>query len=91
MNQKSMVLMNCSVLEVDNVISFIKKNGSKDDISMKFFRSSLFYVAPYTFELLNLEIYQGVYPDKLKIVKVIHIHKKMRVTMLQVTGYFRAL
>ena len=32
MNQKSMALINCSVLQVVNVISYIKKNGSIDYI-----------------------------------------------------------
>ena len=45
------------VLEVDNIISSIKKNDSIDDISMKFFKLSLFYVAPYIFMNLLTHVY----------------------------------
>ena len=75
-NQKSMVFMNCSVSDIENVISSIRKYGSIDDISMKFYRPSLSYVAPYICEFFNQCIQHDVYPNNLKMAKVIPSHKK---------------
>ena len=64
------------VFDVKNVICSIKKNGSIDYISMKFFKSYLFYEIPYKCKLLNLCMQHGVNRYNLKIAKVIPIHKK---------------
>ena len=75
-NLNSMVFRSSTLVEVNNIIDSIKKPGSIDDVSMRFFKLSLPYVSFFIRDLFNLCIEHSTYPDNLKTAKVTPIHKK---------------
>ena len=74
----SMFLFNTSVPEIIKIIKSLKNTNSTgyDDLSTKFIKLSSTLLAPVLVKLFNLSIQTGVYPDLLKVAKVIPIFKK---------------
>ena len=74
----SMYLFNTTLEEVLNTIKSLKntKSTGYDDFSTKFIKLSATIIAPELVKIFNLAINKGIYPDNLKIAKVIPIFKK---------------
>ena len=74
----SMVLSNTSQVEILEIIKSLKNTNSTgyDDFSTKFIKLAAPLIAPFLEKLFNLALSSGVYPDNLKIAKVIPIFKK---------------
>ena len=74
----SMYLFNTTLAEVLNTIKSLKntKSAGYDDFSTKFIKLSATIIAPELVKNFNLAISKGIYPDNLKIAKVIPIFKK---------------
>jgi len=75
---QSIFLYNTNITEIINTVRNLKNNNSTghDGISLKFMKLSLPILAPALVKIFNLSISSGIYPDKLKIAKVIPIFKK---------------
>ena len=75
---QSIFLYNTNVTEIINIVRNLKNNNSTghDGISLKFMKLSLPILAPALVKIFNHSLSSGVYPDKLKIAKVIPIFKK---------------
>ena len=73
-----MYLFNTTLAEVLNTIKSLKntKSAGYDDFSTKFIKLSATIIAPELVKNFNLAISKGIYPDNLKIAKVIPIFKK---------------
>ena len=74
----SMYLFNTTLAEVLDTIKSLKntKSTGYDDFSTKFIKLSATLIAPELVKIFNLAINKGIYPDNLKIAKVIPIFKK---------------
>ena len=75
---QSIFLHNTNITEIINTVRNLKNSSSTghDEISTKFIKLSLPILAPALVNIFNLSISTGVYPDRLKIAKVIPIFKK---------------
>ena len=75
---QSMYLYETNESEVKKIISSFenKKSTGYDGITTKFLKISSNFISKYISEIINLSIKTGQYPNKLKIAKVIPIHKK---------------
>ena len=62
-----------------------KKSKGSDDLPGKFISISAPLVADTLSKLFNLSIYNGEYPDVLKIAKVIPIYKKVNILISIIT------
>ena len=74
----SMYLFNTSVEEIIRVIKSLKNSNSlgHDNLPTKFIKLSAAQIAPALEKIFNLSMKTGVYPDALKVAKVIPIFKK---------------
>ena len=75
---RSMYLFNTTVAEILKIIKSLKHSNSLgyDDFPTRFIKLSASQIAPALEQIFNLSIKTGVYPDILKIAKVIPIFKK---------------
>ena len=73
-----MYLFNTTVAEILKIIKSLKNSNSLgyDDFPTRFIKLSASQIAPALEQIFNLSIKTGVYPDILKIAKVIPIFKK---------------
>ena len=76
--EESLTLTNISEAEILGTIKDLKNTNSTgyDDFSTKFVKLTAPLLAPALVKLFNLALSTGVYPDNLKIAKVIPIFKK---------------
>ena len=76
--QHSIFLHDISEAEVIKAIHSLKNSNSTgyDDFTTKFVKLSSTILAPALVKIFNLSIHTGVYPDSLKMAKVIPIFKK---------------
>ena len=74
----SMLLQKITEIELNNTIKNLKNNNSTgpDEYSTKFIKLSSPILVPALVKIFNLAISTGVYPNSLKIAKVIPIFKK---------------
>ena len=74
----SMYLFNTNTVEILKIIKSLKNTNSTgyDDFSTKFVKLSASLIAPALVKIFNLAINTGIYPDSLKIAKVIPVFKK---------------
>ena len=79
---QSFFLYKTNVTEIINTVRNLKNTNSTghDEFSNKFIKLSLPILAPALETFFNLSISTGIYPDKLKIAKVIPIFKKEATT-----------
>ena len=75
-NPRNMFLRTASPEEVEYLITLIDKGDSIEDISPKFLKMSVNHISTHLSNLFNLCLEKSVYPDLLKISKVIPVHKK---------------
>ena len=75
---QSIFLFNTNITEIINTVRNLKNSNSTghDEFSLKFIKLSLPILAPSLVKIFNLSLTTGIYPDKLKIAKVIPIFKK---------------
>ena len=75
---QSIFLFNTNTAEIISTVRNLKNSNSTghDEISPKFIKLSLPILAPALVKIFNLSLTSGIYPDKLKIAKVIPIFKK---------------
>ena len=75
---QSMLLYKISHSEIKNAIKNLKNSNSsgEDEITSDFVKLSAPVLIPALHAILNLSLSTGVYPHKLKIAKVVPIHKK---------------
>ena len=73
-----MYLFNTNTVEILKIIKSLKNTNSTgyDDFSTKFVKLSASLIAPALVKIFNLAINTGIYPDSLKIAKVIPVFKK---------------
>ena len=73
-----MLLQKITEMELNNTIKNLKNNNSTgpDEYSTKFIKLSSPILVPALVKIFNLAISTGVYPNSLKIAKVIPIFKK---------------
>merc|ERR1712240_460962 len=74
----SMYLFNTNTVEILKIIKSLKNTNSTgyDDFTTKFVKLSASLIAPALVKIFNLAISTGIYPDSLKIAKVIPVFKK---------------
>ena len=74
----SIYLEEVTILELQNEINDldVKKSSGHDDLSAKFIKIISPVVSAPLCEVINQALVTGIYPDLLKIAKVIPIHKK---------------
>ena len=75
---KKSLYVKTSEFEICKIIKSLKNTNSTgfDHFSTKFIKLSISLLAPTLVKLFNHSIQSGLYPDLLKIVKVIPIFKK---------------
>ena len=75
---QSMLLYKISQDEIKNAIKNLKNSNSSgdDEITSSFVKLSAPVLIPALHMIFNLSLTSGVYPHKLKIAKVVPIHKK---------------
>ena len=75
---QSMLLYKISQNEIKNAIKNLKNSNSSgaDEITSTFVKLSAPILIPALHGIFNLSLTSGVYPQKLKIAKVVPIHKK---------------
>ena len=75
---QSMFLFETNAEEVAKIITNLenKKSTGHDDITVKFIKISSIYISELLAQVINISIKTGIYPDQLKIAKVIPIYKK---------------
>ena len=75
---QSIFLFNTNMTEIISTVRNLKNSNSTghDEFSLKFIKLSLPILAPALVKIFNLSLTSGIYPDKLKIAKVIPIFKK---------------
>ena len=75
-NPKSIVIPDITVGEIINVISSLNNSSAGyDDMSASIMKKCIDqYITPLTY-LINYSIRQGIFPDELKIAKIIPIFK----------------
>ena len=75
---QSMFLFETNAEEVAKIITNLenKKSTGHDDITVKFIKISSIYISELLARVINISIKTGIYPDQLKIAKVIPIYKK---------------
>ena len=75
---QSIFLQSTNITEIINTVRYLKNTNSTghDDIPLKFIKLSLPVLAPALEKIFNLSISSGIYPNKLKIAKVIPVFKK---------------
>ena len=73
-----MYLYKINQKEIRDAINNIKSSNSSgpDEITSSFVKISAPILIPALDRIFNLSISTGVYPDKLKVAKVVPIHKK---------------
>ena len=73
-----MYLFETNAEEVAKIITNLenKKSTGHDDITVKFIKISSIYISELLARVINISIKTGIYPDQLKIAKVIPIYKK---------------
>ena len=76
--KQSMFLYKISQKEIQNAINNLKNNNSSgpDEITSSFVKISAPILIPALDKIFNLSLSSGIYPHKLKVAKVIPIHKK---------------
>ena len=76
---QSMLLYKISQNEIKNAIKNLKNSNSSgdDEITSTFVKLSAPVLIPALHMIYNLSLTSGVYPHKLKIAKVVPIHKKV--------------
>ena len=76
--QHSLFFHDISEEEIINAIRNLKNSNSTgcDDFTTKFVKLSSSILAPALVKIFNLSIHTGIYPDSLKLAKVIPIFKK---------------
>ena len=81
---QSFFMHKTNVTEIINTVRNLKNTNSTghDEFSNKFIKLSLPILAPALERIFNLSLSSGIYPDKLKIAKVIPIFKKGNSTFL---------
>ena len=81
---QSFFLRKTNVIEIIDTVKKLKNSNSTghDDFSNKFIKLSLPILAPALVKIFNLSLSSGIYPDKLKIAKVIPIFKKGATTSI---------
>ena len=74
----SMYLFNTNTVEILKIIKSLKNTNftGYDNFSTKFVKLSASLIAPALVKIFNLAISTGIYPDSLKIAKVIPVFKK---------------
>ena len=74
---QSILLVRTNVEEITSLINKMqdKKASGYDSINAKFLKLTSAYIAPIICDIFNSMIKTGIYPDELKIAKVIPIYK----------------
>ena len=75
---QSILLHKISQKEIDNAIKNLKNSSSSgpDEITSKFVKLSAPILIPALDKIFNLALKSGIYPNKLKIAKVVPVYKK---------------
>ena len=76
-NCKTMFIAPTDDAEIISVVNNLKKNSSQgaDSISPRVAHCITKYVAPQLSSIFNKSLSTGIFPDSLKIARVIPIHK----------------
>ena len=76
--QHSLFFHDISEEEINTAICNLKNSNSTgyDDFTTKFVKLSSSILAPALIKIFNLSVHTGIYPDNLKMAKVIPIFKK---------------
>ena len=75
---QSMFLFETDAEEVAKIINNLenKKSTGHDDITVKFIKISSTYISELLARVINISIKTGIYPDQLKIAKILPLYKK---------------
>ena len=75
---QSMFLFETDAEEVAKIINNLenKKSTGHDDITVKFIKISSIYISELLAQVINISIKTGIYPDQLKIAKILPLYKK---------------
>ena len=74
--ENQLVFNVCSISEVSTIISRIQSNSSGvDGISLKIAKSVKSVITPVVCNLINKSIEKGIFPEVLKVAKIIPLHK----------------
>ena len=75
-HERSLFLFDSTSNEVSSIIKGLKNNSSSSDILVKVLKLGVDYFSIIISELINLCIDASIFPNQLKIAKVIPIHKR---------------
>ena len=75
-NEHSMYLQPTDTIEISHIIKKLKESSAGyDEIQAKVVKASLLYLIEPLKNLINLSLSEGIFPNELKIAKVIPIYK----------------
>ena len=79
-----------TLLEVNDLINILNpsKSVGSNSIPIKLLKIFGHSVSPLLALLVNQSFQSGIFPDKLKMAKVISVSKKEILSLLQITGQF---
>ena len=77
-NEKTFFFLPVTSLEVNEVISTLdqSKASGYDDLSVRLFVNAKDYISEPLAHILNLSFSTGIFPDKLKVARVVPVFKK---------------
>ena len=79
----------CSISEVSTIITRIQSNSSGvDGISLKIAKSVKSVLKPVVCNLINKSMEKGIFPEVLKVAKIIPLHKEGKRDDLQTKDPF---
>jgi hypothetical protein len=74
-NENSMVLYQCTIEEVKNIIGSMKGSKVENDLNLKMLKIGVDYFSSFITVLINMCVETGTYPDLLKIAHITPIYK----------------
>jgi hypothetical protein len=74
-NESSMFIFPTSHIEISNIIKKLENKSNNEDLPIVLFKMINENISPILSKLINMCFEQGLYPDILKIGRVIPVHK----------------
>ena len=71
----SIYLHDCNSEEIRKIISELQ-NGKSSDIPIKLIKQSAHVICPILEKVYNKSIYDGIFPDELKVGRISPVYKK---------------
>jgi hypothetical protein len=80
-NPNSIFLRDCSLTEIEEIVSKLQ-NGKSSDIPVSIVKKTSLIISPFLETLFNESMKNGIFPSELKLAKVTPIYKKDNAELL---------